>query len=133
LVALSLFAQFLLIALAVVYRAVVNTLLCALHALPSLHRKRLLEEALEGYLSPEELERPQVLNMALMLLNQTLLVLLLVLLWPFRYSLPGAGWMLAALMLIYVWAMDIVLPAVVISANPAAWIERLFPLYSPVH
>jgi CBS domain containing-hemolysin-like protein len=92
-----------------------------------------LEEALEGYLSLEALERPQALNMSLMLWNQTLLVLLLILLWPFRYSLPGAGWMLAALMLIYVWAMDIVLPAVVISANPAAWIERLFPLYFPVH
>jgi CBS domain containing-hemolysin-like protein len=132
-VALLLFIQFLLIALAVVYRAAVNTLLCALQALPSLHRRLLLEETLGESLSPEALERPQALNMALMLWNQTLLVLLLILLWPFRYSLPGAGWMLAALMFIYVWVMDTALPAIVISANPAAWVERLFPFCSPMY
>ena len=135
--ALSLSIQTLLILLifiVVAYRAATATLLSALYALPSLHRRLLLEEeAFEDTQLAEMMEHPQGLTITLMFWNQTLLVLLLVLLWPFRYAIHGSAWILAALMLIYIWIMDIVLPSAIISVDPARWIKRLFPLHSPLH
>ncbi|MCL1908160.1 MAG: hemolysin family protein [Holophagaceae bacterium] len=92
----------------------------------------MVEDAPEGSLLEHILEQPQHLNMTLQFWNQTLLVLLLILLWPFRETL-GSGWMLVAIMFVYIWIMDIVLPAVIISGNPSLWIERLFHLCSPIH
>ena len=90
------------------------------------------EDAPEGSRLAQVLEHPQNLTMAVMVWNQTLLVLLLVLAWPFRDALES-GWVLAALLLVYIWIMDIVLPTIIIAGDPAIWVERLFPLCSPVH
>lgn len=120
--------QFLLITIVVVCRLTAATLLSALYALPVLYRRRLLEEALEG----EALELHQRLTLTLLLCNQTLLVLLLILMWLFTDAFNGSAWIWAALFL-YVWIMDLALPALIVLANPAQWIERLFPLYAPLH
>jgi CBS domain containing-hemolysin-like protein len=66
--------------------------------------------------------------MALLFWNQILLVLLLLLMWPF-----GSALALTFIMLAYIWVMDIALPSVIISRDPAFWIKRLFPLHSSVH
>jgi CBS domain containing-hemolysin-like protein len=58
----------------------------------------------------------------------TLLAPLVGLLWPSWHPLLAA-----ASLMVYFWVMDIALPALVVSANPAAWAERLLPLFAPVH
>jgi len=134
LTALLISIQTLLIVIVVAYRAAGTALLSALYAIPSLHRRRLLEEeAFEDPQLTEIMEHPHGLTITLMFWNQTLLVLLVILLWPFRDILPGSEWMLAALVLIYIWIMDIALPSAIISVNPAHWIKRLFPLHSPLY
>ena len=60
------------------YRAAMAILLEAFHALPSLQRRRLLEEdAIANPLLARLLAKPHVLGLALSLWNQALLVLLL--------------------------------------------------------
>jgi putative hemolysin len=109
-------------------------LLEAFHALPSLQRRRLLEEdAVANPLLARLLARPHALSLALSLWNQTLLVLLLSLVWPMRAVVPGDGWTLAAATLLYIWTLDLVLPTLLTASDPGTWIIRLFPYYGVVH
>lgn len=109
-------------------------LLEAFHALPSIQRRRLLEEdAVPNPLLARLLARPHALGLGIALWNQTLLVLLLVLLWPFHPALPGGIWTFIALTLAYVWTMDLALPTLLTGASPATWIFRFFPFYAPSH
>ena len=74
------------------YRASMVILLSAFHAIPSLQRRRLLEE--ETLTDPRLvalLERPRALGMGLAFLNQLLLLALVLLLWPLRQALPGGA------------------------------------------
>jgi CBS domain containing-hemolysin-like protein len=122
------------VVLVLAYRAAMAALLAAFHALPSLQRRRLLEEgAFTDRLLQDLLERPHLLGMGLNLWNQGLLVLLLGLLWPLRLSLPGGVWLLAGFTVLYIWALDLALPTLLTSHEPARWIGRLFPLYGPMH
>jgi CBS domain containing-hemolysin-like protein len=109
-------------------------LLEAFHALPSIQRRRMLEEeAVPDPLLAQLLERPHALGLGISLWNQTLLVGLLSLVWPMRAVVPGGGWTLAALTLLYVWVMDLLLPTLLTASDPGAWIIRLFPFYGLVH
>ena len=122
------------IVLVLIYRAAMATLLEAFHALPSLQRRRLLEEdAIGNPLLAKLLAKPHALGLALSLWNQALLVLLLSLAWPLRALVPGGGWTLAAGILVYVWTLDLVLPTLLTASNPAAWIGRVFPFYALAH
>ena len=115
------------------YRAVMGALLRAFHALPSLQRRRLLEEdAIGDPRLARLLARPRILGLGLTLWNQALLVLLLCLVWPLREGVPGGGWTLFAATLAYIWCLDLVLPTLLTASNPAAWIVRLFPWYRVV-
>ena len=117
--------------LVLVYRAMMTALLAAFHSLPSLQRRRLLEE--EGAIADPRLarllEHPRTFGLGLSLWNQALLVLLLSLAWPLRGLLPGGGWTLAVAALAYVAALDLVVPTLLTAPNPSAWIVRLFPWY----
>jgi CBS domain containing-hemolysin-like protein len=116
------------------YRAVMAGLLEAFHALPSIQRRRLLEgEAITNRLLARLLEKPHALGLSVSLLNKALLVALLALVWPLRQALPGGGVTLALLTLVYLWALDLALPTLVVASDPAVWLCRLFPLYGPVH
>jgi len=120
--------------LVLAYRAAMAALLAAFHAMPSLQRRRLLEEgAFADPLLQDLLERPHLLGMGLNLWNQGLLVLLLGLLWPLRLALPGGVWLLAGFTVIYIWALDLALPTLLTTHEPYKWIARLFPLYAPMH
>ncbi|WP_052571067.1 hemolysin family protein [Geothrix fermentans] len=115
------------------YRGTTVALLSAFHALPSLQRRRLLEE--DTVRDPQLaalLERPRTLGMGLEFWNKGLLLILLGLLWPFRLALPGGGWSLGLLVLAGLWFLDLALPALLTSGDPGAWLIRLFPLYAPV-
>ncbi len=118
----------------ILYRGVMACLLEAFHALPSIQRRLLLEgEAIPNPLLAKLLERPHALGLGIALWNQSLLVLLLVLLWPVRLALPGGIWTFVTLILAYVWTMDLALPTLLTGAAPAAWILRFFPFYAPSH
>ncbi len=120
--------------LVLLYRALMAALLEAFHLLPSLQRRRLLEEEAVG--DPrlaELLARPHALGLGLSLWNQTLLVLLLSLAWPLRTLVPGGGWTLAGITLVYIWTLDLVLPTLVTASDPGKWVMRLFPFYGPAH
>ena len=122
------------IAVVLLYRAMMAALLEAFHSLPSLQRRRLLEEdAVPDPVLARLLEKPHALGLGISLWNQTLLVLLLSLAWPLRGVVPGGGWTLAALALVYLWALGLVVPTLLTSAEPAKWTMRLFPFYRPVH
>jgi CBS domain containing-hemolysin-like protein len=122
------------IVLVLLYRAGMAALLEAFHALPSLHRRRLLEEGdIEDPLLAKLLARPHALSLGLSLWNQALLVVLLSLVWPVREMVPGGGWTLAGATLLYIWTLDLVLPTLLTASDPAAWVTRLFPYYGPVH
>src|ERR1035438_5981041 len=115
-----------------IYRAAMALLLSAFHAVPSLQRRRLLEE--EAITDPglaALLVRPQALGMGLGFWNRVLLLLAVVLLWPFHQALPGGAWTLAALVLAGLWLLDLLLPSLLASRDPALWMIQLFPLYSP--
>jgi putative hemolysin len=115
-----------------VYRAAMAILLSAFHAVPSLQRRRLLEE--EAIADPRLaalLGRPQALGMELGFWNRLLLLVLMVLLWPFHPALPGGAWTWGALVLAGLWLLDLLLPALLASRDPALWLVRLFPLYAP--
>jgi len=132
-VPLSFPIQILLIAAAALYRAGAATFLSSLHGLSSLQRRRLVEEAEEGSLLAQVLESPSRLSLVLIFWNQTLLVLLLALLWPLLKSLSAPGWLLVLLLLAYVWVFDVALPALVSSGDQAVWVERLFPFFAPLY
>jgi len=109
-------------------------LLEAFHALPSIQRRRLLEEeAIRNRLLARLLEKPHALGLGISLWNQALLVALLSLVWPLRTALPGGGFTLGLLTLVYLWSMDLALPTLVVASDPAVWMVRLFPLYGPAH
>jgi len=114
------------------YRAAMVILLSAFHAMPSLQRRRLLEE--EAIADPRLaalLERPRGLGMGLGFWNKLLLLVLVVLLWPFRLVLPGGAWTLGLLVVAGLWVLDLCLPALLASRDPVLWLVRLFPLYAP--
>lgn len=114
------------------YRGTMVILLSAFHAMPSLQRRRLLEE--EAIADPRLvalLERSRAFGMGLRFWNQVLLLLLLGLLCPFLHSLPGGAWTLGALALVGLWLLDLVLPAMLASREPSLWLIQLFPLYAP--
>lgn len=122
------------LALAVAYRAGIAILSAAFHGLPSIQRRRLLEEgAIPNRRLADLLAEPQSLGLGLGLWNLLLLVLALGLAWPLRAALPGGGWTFAGLILVYLWLLDLALPTLLGSSDPAAWIQRTFPLYAPVH
>ena len=110
------------------------SLLEAFHALPSIQRRRLLEEeAIQDPLLARLLERPHAMGLGITMLNQVLLVLLVSLLWPFQEAMPGGFWTLIALTLLYVWGMDVALPTLLTAGEPSRWIVWLFPFYAPIH
>jgi putative hemolysin len=116
------------------YRSALAVMLGAHHALPSLQRRRLLEG--EAIADPELaalLERPHVLGMGLSLVTQFLLVALLVLSWPLKPAIPGGWASLAALTLAFLWGLDMALPTLLTSQEPALWLVRIWPLYAPIH
>ncbi len=118
----------------ILYRGAMACLLEAFHALPSIQRRRLLEEAaIPNPLLAELLTWPHALGLGIALWNQALLVFLLALLWPAHGALPGGLWTFLALLLAYVWGMDLVLPTLLTGASPATWILRFFPFYAPSH
>jgi CBS domain containing-hemolysin-like protein len=123
----------LLAALAVlIYRGAIAVLLASFHAMPSLQRRRLLEEGtIPDPRLAALLERPRALGMGLGFWNRVLLLVLVALLWPVRHALPGGGWSLGALVLAGLWALDLLLPALLIARDPAPWLVQLFPLYAP--
>ena len=117
-----------------VYRAAMASLLEAFHALPSLQRRRLIEEeSIPNPLLARLLEEPHAMGLGVTLVNQVLLVTLVLMLWPMQSLLPGGFWTLIGLTLAYVWVMDLALPAFLTAGDPWSWIVWLFPLYSPVH
>jgi len=123
-----------LILIVLLYRALMAGLLEAFHALPSIQRRRLLEEeSIGNRLLARLLEKPHALGLGLSLWNQALLVILLTLVWPLRAALPGGPWTLGVLTLVYLWVMDMALPTLVVASAPGLWMVRLFPLYGPVH
>lgn len=120
--------------LVLVYRAAMASLLEAFHALPSLQRRRLVEEeSIPNPLLARLLEEPHAMGLGVTLVNQVLLVTLVLMLWPMQSLLPGGFWTLIGLTLAYVWVMDLALPAFLTAGDPWSWIVWLFPLYSPVH
>ncbi|MBP1771100.1 MAG: hypothetical protein H6P99_263 [Holophagaceae bacterium] len=124
---------FLLAALAVMaYRCAMALLLSAFHALHSLQRRRLLEEgAIADPRLAALLEQPRALGMGLSFWNQALLLPLAALLWPFHSLLPGGAWTFCVLALAALWLLDLLLPALLSTSDPARWLTRLFPLYAP--
>jgi len=120
--------------LLVAYRAAVVAAQAAFQALPSIQRRRLLEESAfgEGLLG-RLLERPQALGLGLGIWSQTLLLAVLGLGWSICRTLPWGLGILAAVSLGYVWAFDFALPYRLVSRDPGAWLRRLFPFYAPVH
>jgi putative hemolysin len=122
------------IVIVLLYRAVISALLKAFHLLPSLQRRRLLEEdAVRDPLLADLLARPNALGLGLSLWSETLLVLLVSLAWPVRTLVPGGGWTLVGGTLIYIWSLDLVLPTLLTASDPGTWVRRLFPYYGPVH
>lgn len=116
-----------------VYRVVLAALLEAFHSLASIQRRRLLEEeAIPDPRLARLLEHPQAFGLGLSLWNQSLLVLLLAMAWPFRDLLPGGGWVLGLAAVAYIGCLDLALPTLVTAGNPSAWVIRLFPWYGVV-
>lgn len=114
------------------YRSAMVALLSAFHAMPSLQRRRMLEEG--SILNPRLaslLERPRSLGLGLGFLNQLLLLLLVALLWPLHIALPGGGWSLGLMALVGLWLLDLLLPPLLTSRDPVYWLVQLFPLYAP--
>ena len=122
-------AAFVLLAL---YRGLMAVMLAAYNALPSLQRRLLLEEeAFRHARLAQLLAQPRILGMALRFWNGLLLALLFLAAWPLADAAPGRLWTMAAAALAYLYLFDLVLPALVVAAEPAAWLDRLFPLFHP--
>jgi len=114
------------------YRTTMAVLLSAFHAMPSLQRRRLLEEgAITDPRLATLLERPRALGLGLSFWNQVLLLTLVVLLWPTHQALPGGAWTLGALILLGLWLMDFLLPALLTARDPLYWLGLTFPFYAP--
>ncbi|HTL98109.1 MAG TPA: hemolysin family protein [Holophagaceae bacterium] len=114
------------------YRAVMATLLAAYNALPSLQRRVLLEEGtIRHPRLAHLLVQPRLLGMALRLWSVLLLALLFLAAWPIADAWPGRLWILGAVTVLYLYLFDLVVPALVVAADPAGWLERLFPLFDP--
>lgn len=117
-----------------VYRAAMASLLEAFHALPSLQRRRLLEEeTIQDPLLARLLEQPHAMGLGITLLNQVLLVILVIPLWLTQSAVPGGFWTLVAITLLYVWVMDLAFPTMLTAMQPSRWIVWLFPFYAPIH
>ncbi len=115
------------------YRLILVALLAAFHALPSLQRRRLLEEGAIGHPGLAALlERPRILGTGLEFAVQLLLLAFLALLWPFRAGIPGGAWVLGPLVPLALWALDLAAPALLTSGDPPFWLTRLFPFYAPL-
>lgn len=117
----------------VIYRFAMTVLLEAFRTLPSIQRRRMLEEgAIQDPRLTELLTQPHAFGLALNLWNQGLLIVLLGLLWPWEVLLPGGvgAWM--AFVLFYLWLLDATLPSLLTAAQPAVWLGRGFRLYWPV-
>lgn len=115
------------------YRLTLVALLAAFHAMPSLQRRRLLEEGAIAHPGLAALlERPRILGMGLEFAVQLLLLGFLALLWPFRAAIPGGGWVLGPLVPLALWALDLAAPALLTSGDPPFWLTRLFPFYAPL-
>ena len=122
-------AAFVLLAL---YRGLMAVMLAAYNALPSLQRRLLLEEeAFRHARLAQLLAQPRILGMALRFWNGLLLALLFLAAWPLADAAPGRLWTMAAAALAYLYLFDLVLPALVVAAEPAVWLDRLFPLFHP--
>lgn len=120
--------------LLVAYRAAVVAAQAAFQALPSIQRRRLLEESAFGDgLLGRLLERPQALGLGLGIWSQVLLLAVLGLGWSILRTLPWGPGILAAVALGYLWAFDFALPYRLTSRDPGAWLRRLFPFYAPFH
>ncbi len=115
------------------YRAVIAAMLAAYSALPSLQRRLLLEEeAFHHARLAHLLAQPRLLGMALRFWNVLLLALLFLAAWPVADALPGRLWILGVATILYLYFFDLVLPALLVAANPASWLDRLFPWFDPV-
>ena len=115
------------------YRALMSILLAAYNALPSLQRRVLLgEEAFRHARLAHLLSQPRLLGLALRLWNALLLALLFLAAWPVADALPGRLWILAAVTVLYLYLFDLALPALIVAADPPAWLDRLFPWFDPV-
>ena len=115
------------------YRALISILLAAYNALPSLQRRVLLEE--EAFRHPRLahlLAQPRLLGMALRLWSVLLLALLFLAAWPIADAWPGRLWILGAVTVLYLYLFDLVLPALIVAADPPAWLDRLFPAFDPI-
>lgn len=130
----ALLGPVLVLVLLAAYRAAVVAALAAFQALPSIQRRRMLEEGAfgEGAL-PRLLERPLTLGLCLGLLSQALLLAVLATGW---WALGGRPWgpgLLTVLALAYLWAFDFAFPYLLVARDPGLWLRRLFPLYAPWH
>ena len=120
------------LALLALYRALVATLLAAYNALPSLQRRVLLEEgAIRHPRLAHLLAQPRLLGMALRLWSVLLLALLFLAAWPIADAWPGRLWILGAVTALYLYLFDLAVPALIVAAEPAAWLDRLFPFFDP--
>lgn len=120
--------------LVLLYRCALAVLLAAFHALPSLQRRRLLEEdAVEDPRLEALLEQPRALGMGLSFCAQLLLLVLAAMVAPLAKGVPGGPWLVALLAALGLWVLDLALPSLIISRDPFASIHRLFPLYAPIH
>lgn len=112
------------------YRALMAAMLAAYNALPSLQRRLLLEEeAFRHARLAHLLVQPRLLGMALRLWNVLLLALLFLAAWPVADALPGRLWILGAVTALYLYLFDLALPALLVAADPAAWLDRFFPWF----
>lgn len=116
----------------ILYRLAMSALLSAFNTLPSLQRRMLLEE--ESIKHPRLaalLEQPRALGITLRFWTQLLLVLLLALTWPLVDVLGFGSILLVGIA--YLWLTDVALASLLTARDPAAWLQRLFPLYDAVH
>jgi CBS domain containing-hemolysin-like protein len=120
--------------LLVAYRATVVSVLAALQALPSIQRRRMLEETAFGDgLLARLVERPQTLGIGLGFWSLLLLLAVLGLGWTACRTLPWGLGILAAVSVGYLWLFDVALPYLLVSRDPGTWLRRLFPFYAPFH
>lgn len=114
------------------YRGLVSAMLAAYNALPSLQRRLLLEEqAFRHARLAHLLAQPRLLGLALRFWNALLLALLFLAAWPVADALPGRLWILGLVTVLYLYLFDLALPALLVAAEPAAWLDRLFPWFDP--
>lgn len=112
------------------YRALMAAMLAAYNALPSLQRRLLLGEgAFRHARLAQLLAQPRLLGMALRSWNVLLLALLFLAAWPVADALPGRIWILGAVTVVYLYLFDLALPALLVAAHPAAWLDRIFPWF----